>query len=146
MQNLIRFIVGSGLAVFLCVYCISCEKPKEAKLEVTESEFFINKLSDYAYSVDARGKVRNAGITDVKRVVVTGYCKSCFKGMSPGHWTISERERAPEEIDVIHYLSAGAEEEFSFKDVAVMYNNVPEMPAEMPEQLDISIESYEVVD
>jgi hypothetical protein len=125
---------------------VSCEKPKEAKLVVSESEFVLNKLSEFSYCIDAKGKIKNIGEVDVKKVLVTGYCNSCFNGLNPGKWTISERERAPEEVDLINYICVGGEAEFSFSDVAVIYNTVPEPPKEIPEKLGISIVSFEVVD
>jgi len=128
------------------LFIVSCEKPKEAKLIISESEFIINQVSPYSYSIEARGKIKNIGEVDVKKVLVTGYCKSCFNGLKPGKWTISERERAPEEVDVINYITVGGDAEFSFRDVAVMYNTVPEKPKEMPENLEVSIESFETVD
>ena len=150
MRFYIRFIV------FFCILFVSgsllfsCSKPepKEAKLIVSEQNFTVRKLSEYAYTIDAMGKVKNVGEVDVKKVVVTGGCKSCATGLAPGKWTIveaSERERAPEEQDMINYLVPGGEEEFSFTDVAVIYNTVPEEP-EMPEDLKAFVVSFETVE
>ncbi len=146
MRHLIRCILYFCLSVVVGSLLISCEKPKEAKLVVSESEFFLNTLSESSYSVDARGKIKNIGEVDVKKVLVTGFCESCCNGLNPGKWAISVRERAPEEVDVISYISVGDEAEFSFSDVAVMYNMVPEPPEGIPEKLGISIVSYEVVE
>ena len=146
MRNLIRCILCLCLSVAVGSVLISCDKPKEAKLVVSESEFVLNRLSESAYSIDARGKIKNIGEVDVKKVLVTGFCDSCFNGLNPGKWTIAERERAPEEVDIINYICVGGEAEFSFCDVAVMYNTVPEPPEEIPEKLGISIVSYDVVD
>ena len=138
--------------LYLCLYIIvgavlvSCQKPKEAKLVVSESEFFLHQLSESAYSVHARGKIKNIGEVDVKKVLVTGFCESCCNGLNPGKWAISERERAPEEVDMINYICVGGEAEFSFCDVAVMYNTVPEPPENIPEKLGITIVSYDVVE
>ncbi len=122
----------------------SCAKPKEAEVIVSEHEFVIRKLSNHAYTIDARGKVKNVGEVDVKKVVVTAYCRDCSNGFAQGKWLVSERERAPEEREMINYLVAGGEAEFSFTDVAVIYN-VPETPKEMPKEMEVVIESFEVV-
>ena len=143
MHHFIRLILCLSF-VFVSVLT-SCEKPKEAKLVVSESEFKINQLSPFSYSINARGKIKNIGKADVKKVLVTGHCKDCFNGLKPGLWTIAERERTPEEVDEIKYIPVGSETEFSFKDVAVMYNTVPEMPKEMPQNMEISIVSFEAV-
>jgi hypothetical protein len=149
MRFYIRFIF------FLCILFISgsvlfsCSKPKEGKVIVSEQEFAVRKLSKYAYTIDAKGKVKNVGEVDVKKIVVTGTCKTCATGLAPGKWTIvesSERERSPEEQDMINYLVVGCEDEFSFTDVAVIYNTVPEEPDEMPEDLEVVVVSFEIVD
>lgn len=149
MRSYSRFIF------FLCILLISgsilfsCGKPKEAKVIVTEQEFSIRKLSSFAYTIDAKGKIKNVGEVDVKRIVVTGQCKDCATGMAPGKWTIveeSERERAAEEKDMINYLVVGGEDEFSFTDIAVIYNTVPEEPEGMPLLMEVVVVSFEVVD
>lgn len=124
----------------------ACSKPKNAKIEVSEHEFSIKKISDYSYSINVQGKIRNIGETDVKKIVVTGFCRTCSNGLSPGKWTISERERAANEMDIINYLVVGGEADFHFEDLAVMYNTVPKQPETMPDNMEVVIQSFEIVD
>jgi hypothetical protein len=146
MWHFIRLTLCLCLSLVLGSVLVSCEKPKEAKLVVSESKFMIDQVSKFSYSINAKGKIKNIGKSDVKNVLVTGYCKSCFNGLKPGLWTIAERERTQEEVAVINYIPSGGEAEFSFIDVAVMYNTVPEKPKEMPKNLEVGIVSFEIVD
>ncbi len=145
MKRTLKPVLFFSLIMMAASALYSCSKPKEAKVVVSEHEFAIRKLNDYAYTIDARGKVKNIGEVDVKKVVVTAYCRDCSNGFAQGKWLVTERERAPEEMEMINYLVAGGEAEFSFTDVAVIYN-VPETPKEMPKQMEVVIQSFEVVD
>ncbi len=141
----IHLIVSVVLSFSLIFITLGCSKPKEAKIELSSHEFYIKKISDNSYSVYARGKIKNTGEVDVKKVVVTAYCRSCSNELIPGKWTVSERERAPVEMDVINYLVAGGEADFNFADVAVIYNTVPEQPEKMPDNMEVVIQSYDIV-
>nr|MDA3896527.1 hypothetical protein [Desulfobacteraceae bacterium] len=88
----------------------------------------------------------NVGDVDVKQLVVTGYCRSCGELINPGNWFVSDIEKTPEQKDTISYLAAGAEEEFNVRGVAFIYNMVPEMPETTPENMEVIIESFVVVD
>jgi hypothetical protein len=146
MKFYIRFFFYLCMILVLGTVLISCSKPKEGKVVVSEHEFTVRKLSPYAYTIDAKGKVKNVGEVDVKKVIVTGQCKSCSNGLAPGRWTIADdRERTAEEKCIINYLVSGGEAEFSFTDVAVMYNTIPEEPKVMPEQLEVDIISFDTV-
>jgi len=137
------------IAIFLIVSCsciLSCSEKKQGKVIVTESEFVVRQDSDKAYVIDARGKVKNVGDVDLKNVVVTGYCRSCGELINPGNWFVSDVEKTADQIDRISYIPAGGEEEFSFKDVAFIYNMVPEQPETIPEKMEVVVESFEVVD
>ena len=92
------------------------------------------------------GKVRNVGDVDVKNVLVTGYCRSCIEMIKPGHWFISGAEKTEAQKDLISYITVGAEEEFSFEEVAFIYNMVDEAPETMPEELEVVVKSFDVVD
>ena len=73
MRFYIRFIVFFCILFVLCSVLFSCSKPepKEAKLIVTQQEFTVRKLSEYAYTIDAKGKIKNVGEVEVKKVIVT---------------------------------------------------------------------------
>jgi hypothetical protein len=129
-----------------CLCFISCAEKKEGKVIVTDSEFVVRQDSDHAYVIDAKGKVKNVGEVDVKKIVVTGYCRSCGELINPGNWFVSDVEKTPEQKDTISYLAVDAEEEFSFKGVAFIYNMVPEKPESIPEVMEVVIESFETVD
>ena len=105
----------------------------------------VRQDSESAYVIDARGKVKNVGEVDVKSIIVTGFCRSCGLLINPGNWFVSDIEKTPEQKDIISYLPVGAEEDFSFKGVAFIYNIVPEMPETVPETMEVVIESFETV-
>lgn len=138
--------------LFLCFLLImtsglfSCSKPKEGKVAVVAQNFAIRQLTTHRYTIDATGKIKNTGDVDLKKVVVTAYCKDCYKGLAPGKWTVSERERTPEEKDVIDYLPAGREARFKFTDVAIIYTMEPGMPNEIPKNMQAVIQSFKVAD
>lgn len=112
---------------------------------VIESKFEIRQDSGKAYVIDAKGKVKNVGGIDVKNIAVTGYCRSCIEMIKPGYWFVSGVKKTPEQKDTIGYLPVGAEESFSFKEVAFMYNMVEKKPESMPEQMEAVVESFETV-
>jgi hypothetical protein len=163
-----RLIILS-CSLLVCAFCFSaCEKkPKvEGKLIVSESEFILSQFSDNGWSIDAKGKIKNVGAVDVKRVVVTGACKSCVEVWVPNQWftysqnddiVSSEQKDVVETIghgeeedsqfdqkDVISYISVGSKESFSFKEFAYFYTQSPDQKPELPpeEDLVIIIESF----
>lgn len=129
---------------FLCLF--ACEKPKEGKVMVTEQKFFIRQDSSHAYVVDARGKVQNIGDVDVKRIVVTGECMGCDEALAPGRWMGPGDERTTDQKAVINYLSIGDQADFEFRGVAFIYQLAPEPPTEMPDGMQVVIESFETVE
>lgn len=133
------------ILMLICLSAISCKEKEEGKVVLTESEFVVRRDNEKAFVIDARGKIKNVGDVDVKQVVVTGYCRSCGILINPGNWFISEYEKTPDQKDTISYLAVGAEEEFSFKGVAFIYNMVPEIPETIPEKMEVVIESFETV-
>jgi hypothetical protein len=146
MRYYIRYFSYLCMMLILGLVLTSCSRPKEGKVEVGEHEFAVRKLSPFAYTIDAKGKIKNVGGADVKKIIVTGKCRSCTNGLAPGRWTIADdRDRTAEEKCMINYLVAGGEAEFSFTDVAVMYNTIPDDPKGMPDQMEIVIVSFETV-
>ena len=142
-----RFLIMACFMLVAGFIFQSCsDKRIEGKVIVTESEFVVRQDNEKAFVIDAKGKVKNVGEVDVKQVVVTGYCRSCGLLINPGNWFISEYEKTPDQKDIISYLAVGAEEEFSFRGVAFIYNTVAQMPETIPENMEIVIESFEPVD
>jgi len=168
MKNRCRLILLSCCLLLVVLSLSACEKkPKvEGKLEVSEREYILSQFSDNGWSIDAKGKVKNIGEVDVKRVVVTGECKSCIDVWVPAKWfkysqnddiVSSEQKDVVEKIghgeeedsqfdqkDIISYIAVGEEKAFSFTEFAYFYTQSPDQKPEMPpeEELEIIIESF----
>jgi hypothetical protein len=137
-----QIIIG---CLIIAISLISSCKEKTSKVIVTEHEFSIEKVGNRnEYTIVAKGKVKNVGEADVKNVVVTGFSKSCTSGFSPGIWMSSEREKTPEEKCTINFIPAGNEADFYFRDVAFMYAEANKEPKEMPENMEVVVDSFEV--
>jgi len=141
----------AAMILFLLIACLSfgaCAEKKEGKVIITEQEFSIRQDAEYNWVIDAKGKIRNVGEVDVKKVVVTGYCRSCSEIWSAGIWLVSnDIEKSSEQKDVISYLTAGNEEEFSFREVAFFFRpGGPGPEGKMPDNLEVVIESFDTVD
>jgi hypothetical protein len=134
--------------LFFSLFCLtSCAEKKEAgKVIVTEQEFSIRQDGEFNWVIDARGKIKNVGQVDVKKVEVTGYCRSCGEAIYAGVWYVSDYEKMTEQKDVISYLPVGAEEEFSFREVAFYFNQSGQGPEGLPDELEVVVESFETVD
>lgn len=142
-----RFTLVLLVLVVAVAFVSACEKKENAKgkLIVSEQSFFMRQDSDNAYVIDGRGKIRNVGDYDVRRVMVTANCLSCREEMIVGRWFVSDIEKTDAQRDTINYIAAGDEEEFSVKDVAFIYNTVAEAPENIPEEFEVLIESFETV-
>ncbi len=144
-----RINVRLTLCVFVMMLglCLcACEKKKEeGKAVVTETEYSLDHDGKYTYSLNAKGKIKNIGNVDLKKVVVTGYCKSCDEIMISGKWFVTQEVKTAAQKDTISYIAAGVEEPFSFKDIAYYYTKTGEAPKEFPPGLEIVIESFETV-
>ncbi len=148
MFHLKRYAFLYACILLLCLCFASCAEKKEGKVIVTEQEFSIRKDAEYNWVVDAKGKVKNIGEVDVKKVVITGYCRSCSEIWNAGIWVVSNNvDKLPEQKDMINYLAKGDEMEFSFRDVAFFFRpNGPGPEGMMPEKLEVVIESFETVE
>jgi len=93
--------------------------------------------------VDAKGKVKNVGEVDLKNVVVTGYCLSCGEAIISNIWFTSNIDKMPNQKTAIAYLPAGAEDDFSFTEVAFMMTGEP--PKALPDKLECKVVSFETV-
>ncbi len=135
------------IITILCLSNVSCEKQKtQGKVIITEQEFILTKDRKNSYTIEARGKIKNVGKVDVKRVIVTGYCRSCGEEWIPGRWFVSNIEKAPEQKDIIGYLAVGREESFSFKEIADLLLTTGQEAPELPDNLEIVIESFDTVE
>ena len=90
--------------------------------------------------------MRNVGDVDVKNVLVTGYCRSCIEMIKPGHWFISGAEKTEAQKDLISYITVGAERSSASRKWRLIYNMVDEAPETMPEELEVVVKSFDVVD
>lgn len=141
-----------GRQMIILIFCFmvaislfGCGKPKEGKVIISNQEFSIRKDSEHNWVIDVRGKVKNIGDADVKNVVVTGYCQSCGEVLISGAWFVSNIDKMPYQKDTIAYLPAGAEEEFSFKEVAFLMDQSGKTPEKMPDKMECKILSFETV-
>lgn len=142
-----RLIAIFAVVLIAGIGFVSCgEKKKEGKVIVTDQSFSIRKDGKIDWVVDARGKIKNAGETDLKNVTVTAYCRSCGEVVKSGTWFISDLEKMPDQKDVINYLAVGQEAEFGFKEVAFFFNNSQHAPEAVPETIEVVIESFEVAE
>ena len=133
----------SFLLIFVCSCFLSCQKPKEVKVIVTNQEFAINRATEWGFEITAKGEIQNVGEVDVKNIVVTGHCLSCGEIMLHGEWFISDIEKTSDEQDVINYLAVGQKSDFSFTGVAMYVSSDKQAPQFMPEKLEINIVSFE---
>ena len=148
MKTKVGYVSFFVVAVMVSICFPGCAKEqKEAKLEIVDSEFTIRQDSRLSYVLDAKGTIRNAGDVDVKNVKVTGYCRSCGSRIINAAWFVSDVEKMPNQMDVINYLAAGAQEDFEFEEVAFFSASTgSEEPQGVPEDVEIVIESYEIAD
>lgn len=148
MNSYYRYI-GLTLCSIILVFLLSCtENEKHAKVVITEQEYTIRQDSDINWVIDAKGKIKNVGDVDVKKVIITGFCRSCTKVLNAGIWTISDYEKSfdREQLDRIKYLAMGHEEAFSFKEVAFYFDQSGQPPTALPDELEIIVESFETVE
>lgn len=137
--------------VLLLLLCVGigltgcAEEKKEANLEITDKNFVIRQDTNHSFVVDASGTIKNLGPADVKNVVVTGYCNSCGEVLVNGKWFVSEVEKTPAQKDKISYLAVGDEEDFAFKGVAFFMDQSGNKPEKKPEEMEIVVKSYDIV-
>jgi len=136
----------------VCFCMCACHKTeKVGQVVVSEVEYSVRNThgssgTGNSFVLDARGKVKNIGDVDVKKVVVTGYCRSCTLAFTSQRWFTSDCDKTPNQIDTISYLSVGAEEEFRFEEIAFYFTHETVQPEILPEDIEIVIESFDVID
>lgn len=117
------------------------------RLIITEQEFSLRQDTENTFTIDAKGKIKNVGDVDVKKVIVTGNCLSCTGLWGVGQWQISpDIDKMPQQMDTISYIAAGVEESFKFTEVADYLLTAGEKTPEMPEKLEVIIQSFETVE
>lgn len=148
MKRFIRFFLLACCMSMIAFCLTSCSKEvKQGKVEVGDYKFSVRQDTEHTFTIDARGTIRNIGDVDVKNVVVYANCLSCTGKWGVGQWQFSpDIERVPQQMDTISYIVAGSEESFSFTEVADYLLKAGEETApELPEKLEIVIESFETV-
>ena len=138
----------TGLLLLVCIMVLilsACGREQQGRVVISEEEFVVRQDTDHSWVIDARGKVKNVGEVDVKNVVVTGYCNSCGEIVKNGAWFVSDYEKMAHQKDTISYLVPGAEEEFSFEEVAFLQDQAGAEPQPKPEDMEVEIVSFETV-
>lgn len=143
-----RLILLLFLSIFLSFCVFSCGKKEEktAHFEFSEKNFNIRQTHEQSYVLDARGKIKNTSSYDVKNVIVTAYCRSCALEFTGRIWFISDTEKTANQIHKIGYLAAGATDDFNFEEVAFYFTHEKQKPDHIPENIEMVVESYEIVE
>lgn len=145
MQIPDRTIVIFCLLMVLSVCLFSCEKPKQGKVVVSEYDFYIKRVTKTGFELCAKGKVKNVGEVDVKKVAVTANCLSCAEiiGYDRGWIYSPDMEKTAEQQPVINYIPIGVEEEFTIETIAYAGTRSGQPPENIPEQLEVIVVSFE---
>lgn len=143
MRFSFRAAVLLSCLLVLCLCFSSCKEKKEGKVVITQKEFSIVRDGKWSSSVDVKGKVKNVGAVDVKKVIVTGYCRSCRETMISNTWFATQVVKSADQKATIDYLPAGAEVDFSFKGLAYYYSQTSESPQTLPDKLEVVVESFQ---
>lgn len=132
----------------VCLFACNNAEKKETigRTIISDVEYNIRQTHENSYVLDARGKIRNVGEVDLKNVVITGYCKSCILEFTSQHWFTSDCDKTENQKDAISYLPVGAEEEFSFEEIAFYFTHVQTPPEKMPEEIEVVVESFDPVE
>ena len=140
-----RTIVISCLLMVLNVCLFSCEKPKQGKVVVSEYDFYIERVTKNGFELCAKGKVKNIGEVDVKKIAVTGNCLSCTEIIRyDGSWIHSPgMEKTTEQQPVINYIPIGEEENFTIKNIAFAGTTSGQPPENILEKLEVIVVSFE---
>ena len=127
-------------------FFIGCSgEPKVGKVEITETSFFIEIDGKHSQSLNVTGKIKNVGSYDVKNIVITGECESCSEIMTSGKWFATKEVKTDKQKDTIGYLASGAEEVFSFNDIAYFLHSNAVNAENYPDGLKVYIQSFKTV-
>ncbi len=145
MRTFARLSIFGLCLLMASLMIVSCGEKKQGKVIVTEEEFNIRQDTDHSWVIDAKGTVENVGDVDVKKVVVTGFCKSCGEVLVNGKWFVSDYEKTAEQKDTISYLAVGDDEDFSFRGIAFLMDQSGKEPQKLPDGLEVEVVSFETV-
>jgi hypothetical protein len=148
----LRFMPYSRKVIFSIVLCLlitccltSCNKEqKVGTLQILETEYSLEKDDEKTtISLNVKGRIRNTSPYDIKKIVVTGRCKSCSEVMLSGRWFVTQEDKSGDQKDTISYISAGTDESFRFNGIAYFFKSTStEIPETYPEGLEIYVESF----
>ena len=144
-------LVSAAWVPILCVCLIltackdGAETANQGRVIITDTQYNLRQTHENSYVLDVTGKVKNVGKVDLKKVIVTGYCRSCILEFTSQHWFTSDCDKTENQKDIISYLAVGTEETFSFEEVAFYFTHVNAPPENRPESIDVVVESFEVV-
>jgi len=129
----------------LSVCLFSCEKPKQGKVVVSEYDFYIERVTKTGFELCAKGKVKNVGEVNLKKIVVTANCLSCTEliGYDKGWIHSPGMEKTAEQQPIINYIPIGEEREFVIKTIAYAGTSSRQPPENIPEQLEVIVVSFE---
>ncbi len=140
-----RTILIWCLLMVLSVCLFSCEKPKQGKVVVSEYDLSIKAVTKTGFELSAKGKIKNVGEVDVKKVAITANCLSCSEimGYDTGWFHTPGMEKTAEQQPVIKYIPIGAEKEFTIEAIAFAGSSSRQPPENFPEQLEVIVVSFE---
>jgi hypothetical protein len=135
------------LLILLSICLFSCEKPKEGKVIVSEYDLFIERVTKSGFELCARGKVKNVGEVDVKKVAVTGNCLECTEVYQyDGSWVNPPATgKSAEQQPIINFIPIGGEETFLIKNIAYAPVKLNQLPKDIPEKIEVVVVSFENV-
>ena len=94
MKPSVRSIALISCLFFACSCLYSCLKKKEGKVVVIEKEFELRQESDLSWSLDVKGKIKNVGQVDLKKLLSLGTAgrarKRCI--VEIGSFQISQKQ------------------------------------------------------
>jgi len=118
-------------------------EPEEPEFVISDENFEIFQDGRHVYGVKVTGTIRNVGNVDVSDVVLTGECPSCSTSIRDGQWFLMEFKR-DEQKDFIRFLGRGERQDFSFEGLAYYRTGGGDPPDEMPGDVRVVVESYEI--
>lgn len=143
IKNL-TIIIGLFLTGVVLVVTGCGGEPEKVDLVISDTEFTIVKEGRRYYGVNVTGTIRNAGNVDVSDVVITGGCPSCPPTTRAREWLFSEEFKTDAQQDVIRFLGRGERKDFEFEGLAFFRTGGGDPPTNVPLDLNVYVESYEV--
>ena len=118
---------------------------EDPEFAISNQEFFLVQDGPTLYKVNTRGTIENVGNVDVEDLVLTGDCPSCLYVYRQRQWWHADAPKNPDQKAFIDYLAAGQGADFEFEGLAFFpTGRGGGPPEELPDEVEIIIESYEV--